>query len=204
MIEPRFAVIGIGNVLAGDDALGPTVVRIFEAQWAVPGDVAVIDAGTPGLDLTAYIAGLRGVVLVDAIRSRGSPGELRVLDGEALGSAPPAVSLSPHQPGIPEAMLHARLLGSAPALRLVGAVVQRLETGVGLTEEVRAAVPSLVRRVVDELRGLGVEVRQRVPATEPDLWWERDPGGGRPRATPPPSPAPRPRRCSPPPAPGTR
>ena len=31
-----FCVIGIGNVLEGDDAIGPTVVRVFEARYAVP------------------------------------------------------------------------------------------------------------------------------------------------------------------------
>jgi hydrogenase maturation protease len=170
----RYAVIGIGNVLAGDDAFGPTVVRTFDAQWVVPDDVEVIDAGTPGLDLTAYLVGLRAVVLVDAIRARGSPGELRVLDGDALQAGPPVLALSPHQPGVREAVLHAELAGgSAPLVRLVGAVTNRMETGIGLSEPVRAAIPRSVRRVVEELRGLGVRMAKRVPERAPDLWWER-------------------------------
>ncbi len=170
---PRFAVIGIGNVLAGDDAIGPTVVRTFEAQWEVPEGVDVIDAGTPGLDLTAYIVGLRAVVLVDAIRACGSPGELRVLDGQALRGGPPVLALSPHDPGLREAILHAELAGgAAPVIRLVGTAVERMETGIGLSARVRAAVPSLVRGIVEELRWLGVAVTERVPPRAPDLWWE--------------------------------
>lgn len=172
----RFAVIGIGNVLAGDDAVGPTVVRTFDAQWTVPDDVEVIDAGTPGLDLTAYLAGLRAVVLVDALRARGAPGELRVLDGRALPEDRPALALGSHDPGLRQAILHAELAGgSAPAVRLVGAVVERVETGIGLSPRVRAAIPLLVRRVVEELRELGVAVSERVPARAPELWWERRP-----------------------------
>ncbi len=173
---PRIAVIGVGNVLAGDDAIGPTVVRSFDAQWAVPEDVEVIDAGTPGLDLGAYLVGLHAVVLVDAIRARGAPGELRVLDGDAIRSGAPVLALSPHDPGLREAVLHAELAGgAAPVVRVVGAVPERIETGIGLTDRVRAAVPVLVSRVLEELRALGVAVTERVPPRVPDLWWERGP-----------------------------
>ena len=44
----KIAVIGIGNVLAGDDAVGPHVVRVLEAHYELPDGVQVIDAGTPG------------------------------------------------------------------------------------------------------------------------------------------------------------
>ena len=40
----RISVIGIGNVLEGDDALGPTVVRIFDAEYTVPEDVTGLAA----------------------------------------------------------------------------------------------------------------------------------------------------------------
>ena len=42
------------SAFEGDDAIGPTVIKVFEARYAVPADVAVVDGGTPGLDLTAY------------------------------------------------------------------------------------------------------------------------------------------------------
>ncbi len=171
---PRFAVIGIGNVLAGDDALGPTVVRTFDAQWMVPDEVEVIDAGTPGLDLTAYIIGLDGAVFVDAVKSGGPPGTLRVFDAAALRKGAPGQALSPHQPGVREAVLHAEFIGgAAPPVRLLGVVAAQVETGIGMSDPVRAAVPALVGQVVEELAALGVTAVPRVPPREPDLWWER-------------------------------
>jgi hypothetical protein len=40
---------------------------------------------------------------------------------------------------------------------------------------VRAAIPAAVERVAAELLALGVDVAERVPPREPDLWWERAP-----------------------------
>ena len=174
----RIAIIGIGNVLTGDDAVGPHVVRVVEARYALPEDVQVIDAGTPGYDLTAFLVGQDAVVLVDAVRAKGVPGELRTYDKAALLEKKPILAVSPHEPGVREALLNADFMGvTPPVVRLVGVIPARTDTGIGLSTEVRAAIPAAVERVADELRALGVSVVDRVPPREPDLWWERTPGG---------------------------
>jgi hydrogenase maturation protease len=172
----RVAVIGIGNVLAADDGVGPFVVRTLEARWVLPDDVQVLDAGTPGLDLTAYISGLDAVVIVDAVKASGAPGELRLYDREGLVKRSPVLALSPHEPGVREAIMNAEFIGVAPGvIRLVGIIPGSTAYEIGLTPEVRAAVPAAVRQVVEELRAVGVEVAERAPPREPDLWWERKP-----------------------------
>ena len=176
-MAPRIVVLGIGNVLTGDDAVGPHVVRVVEARYALPEDVQVIDAGTPGYDLTAFLVGLDAVLLVDAVKAEGAPGELRVYDKAELLTRKPILAVSPHEPGVREAIMNADFMGVTPAVvRLVGVVPARTETGIGLSPEVRAAIPAAVERVAAELRALGVDVPERVPRREPDLWWERTPG----------------------------
>jgi hydrogenase maturation protease len=173
----RIAVIGIGNVLTGDDAVGPTVVKLLEAGFELPEDVQVLDAGTPGLDLTAYLAGLEAVVLVDAVKAKGAPGEIRVYDKAQLVDRAPVLATSPHEPGVREALLNAEFIGVAPPVaRLVGIVPGQVSTGIALSDPVRAALPRAVEAVLAELRALGVEVRSRTPPAVPDLWWERKPG----------------------------
>ncbi len=175
--QPRIAIIGIGNVLTGDDALGPHVVRVVEARYALPDGVEVLDAGTPSYDLTAFLVGLDAAVLVDAVRAKGAPGELRVYEKAELLSKRPVLAVSPHEPGVREALLNADFMGVAPrVVRLVGVIPARTETGIGLSPEVRAAVPAAVARVADELRSLGVALSEREPPGEPDLWWEKRPG----------------------------
>jgi hydrogenase maturation protease len=170
----RIAVIGIGNVLTGDDAVGPHVVALLEARYRLPPDVRVLDAGTPGYDLTSFISDVDALVLVDSVRARGEPGELRSFDEAALLERAPVLALSPHEPGVREALLHAHLLGVAPRIvRLVGIIPASVETGIGLSQPVRDALPAALAQVVRELEALGVRPEERAPARDPDLWWER-------------------------------
>lgn len=172
----RIAIIGIGNILTGDDAVGPHVVRVLEARYELPEGVQVIDAGTPGYDLTAFLVGLDAALIVDSVRAKGAPGELRVYDRAELVSKRPVLAVSPHEPGVREALLNADFIGvTPPVVRLVGVIPTATESGIGLSPAVRAAIPAAVARVAEELRALGVEVRERVPPREPDLWWERKP-----------------------------
>jgi hydrogenase maturation protease len=149
------------------------VVRLFEAAYEVPAGVEVLDAGTPGLDLTAYLSGLDAVVLVDAVKASAAPGALLLYSKEELLRKAPIVATSPHEPGVREALLHAEFQGVAPpAARLVGVVPGRVETGIGLSEPVRAALPRAVEQVAAELAALGAPPRRRDPPARPDLWWE--------------------------------
>jgi Ni,Fe-hydrogenase maturation factor len=59
-----------------------------------------------------------------------------------------------------------------PVVRLVGIVPGAPATGIGLSAEVRAAIPAAVAQVAAELSALGIEPRERTQPQEPDLWWE--------------------------------
>ncbi|HET6922630.1 MAG TPA: hydrogenase maturation protease [Anaeromyxobacteraceae bacterium] len=174
-MAPRILVLGIGNVLMGDDGVGPHAVKLLEAGWELPPGVAVVEAGTPGLDLTAFLHGVDAAVVVDAVRARGAaPGEIRRYPREALLAGSPLPATSPHEPGLREALLTMEFAGEGPReVRLLGVVPARVEAGAGLSEAVRAAVPGLVEAVVAELASLGAAPRGRDRPSEPDLWWER-------------------------------
>jgi hydrogenase maturation protease len=173
----RVGVIGIGNVLMGDDAVGAHVVKRLEAGWTLPPDVSVLEAGTPGAALPIHLEGLEAAVVVDAVRVRGQPGEIRVLDKAALLARRPMLPISPHEPGLREALFALEFQGSAPAeVRLVGVVPGEIAMGVGLSAPVRAAVPEALAEVLRQLGRLGVDPRPRHPPGEPDLWWEVPPG----------------------------
>ena len=62
-----------------------------------------------------------------------------------------------------------------PELFVVGVVPQSVEYGIGLSDEVRAAVPAVISAVIEELARLGQEAAPRDPPAEPDIWWERQP-----------------------------
>ena len=174
-MPPRAVVVlGIGNVLTGDDALGPTVVKTLEARWDLPEGVEALDAGTPGMDLVALAAGARRVIVVDTVLSDGPPGTLKVYDRDRLLSKPLTPRVNPHAPGLLESLFTLDLAGDGPTdVVLIGVVPARTDVGVGMSAAVEAAVPEAVARVVDLLGSWGLAPEPRDAAPEPDLWWER-------------------------------
>jgi len=174
MSAARVGVIGLGNVLMGDDAFGPWVVQTLLAGYEFSDEVAVEDLGTPGLDLVPYITDLEALVLVDTVRSEAAPGTTRTYRREELLRHAPQTRLSPHDPGVKEALLTAEFAGRGPReVLLVGAVPGTTAMGTRLSPDLEAAVPRAVAEVLRELERLGCPATPRSAPCPPDIWWAR-------------------------------
>jgi hydrogenase maturation protease len=155
-------VLGLGNVLLGDDGVGAAAIALLLDRYQPPGDVRVLDGGTLGLALLPYLEEADAVILVDAIRADQPAGSLVRLDGEDVAPAV-ATRLSPHQIGVADLLDGVRWLDRYPAtLVLHGIVPASMELEVGLTEAVAAALPDLVERVVVEADALGFTFTRHV------------------------------------------
>jgi hydrogenase maturation protease len=169
----RVVVVGLGNVLVGDDALGPWVVRTLEARYELDPAITVIE-GTPGNDLVPHLMDADAVIVVDTVRTEGRPGQLRRYRRETLLRTPPPARLNPHQPGLKEALLSLDLTGAGPGeVLLIGVIPDVVETGVGLSPVVRDAAERALEELVLELDAIGVPPVPRAEPRVPDLWWER-------------------------------
>ena len=177
----RISVLGIGNVLMGDDAFGPYVVKCLDARYEVPPAVELLELGTPGADLSLHLQDLDAAVVVDTVKVLGPPGELRLLDKAQLLAKKPLLPASPHEPGLREALFTLEFRGGGSAqVRLVGVIPQQVEMEVGLSAPVRTAVTAALDEVLRQLEELGTPAMPRPFPREPDLWWEREhPGGAR-------------------------
>lgn len=170
---PRVAVLGLGNVLMEDDALGPHVILQLQTRFSFPDGVVVQDLGTPGLDLAPFIMDVPAIILVDTVLSDAPAGSLKLYRLDEILAHAPQPRLSPHDPALKETLTTLRLSGNAPReVLLVGIVPKRTETGVGLCSEVRAAIPAAVEAVLQELARLGVTAEARDGAPAPVSWWE--------------------------------
>jgi len=182
--EPLVRILGLGNVLMGDDALGPWVIHHLEATYAFPPEVEVVDVGTPGLDLIPYIAGPCGIILVDTVSAKGvPPGSIRVYDRDQLVKFAPKPRLSPHDPGVTEAILAVEMAGEPPAfVTLVGVVPGSVATGAGMTAPLKDAVARAAGVIIVDLLARGFDVRRRTGglASVPLPWWEAPVGAPAP------------------------
>jgi hydrogenase maturation protease len=173
-LVPRVAVLGIGNVLTGDDAFGPFVARSIDARYEMPDGVEVRDIGTPGLDLVPHLAGIEHVIVVDTVKAAAEPGSLRCYRAADLTARGPSARTNPHQPTLADTLFFLDVQDLAPRdVLLVGVVPLRYDTGAPLSAHVRAAVPDAIALVVRELERLGFPPAPRERPMTPDIWWER-------------------------------
>jgi hydrogenase maturation protease len=173
MPVPKVRVLGLGNVLMGDDALGPWVIEELLASWEFPEGVEVVDVGTPGLDLVPYVADADTILIVDTVKSDGPPGRIRVYRREQLLARPAQPRLSPHDPGLTEVLFALTLAGAAPRdVVLIGVVPGSVEMGVGLSSPLQAAVPRAAAELVERLTKLGFPPRRRADGIPASPWWE--------------------------------
>jgi hydrogenase maturation protease len=143
-------VVGVGNEMRGDDAVGLAVVRALSGT--VPEGVAVVECeGEPVSLLSAWEGHARAIV-VDATQSDAEPGTIRRIVA-ADGPLPPALAgSSTHLLGLADAVELARALKRLPAATIVyGIEGASFDTGTGLSEQVAAAAEKVAAAIRREL-----------------------------------------------------
>lgn len=154
-------ILGLGNILLGDDGAGVVAVEQLAKRYDVPDGVRVLDGGTLGLSLLPYLVDAEQAILVDAVQADAPPGSLVRLVGEDVAHAS-MQRLSVHQIGVADLLDGARLLGQLPPeLVLVGVVPESVELRFGLSTPVAEAMDGLVCRVVAEAARLGQQLKER-------------------------------------------
>jgi hydrogenase maturation protease len=172
MSLPTTYVLGLGNVLMGDDGFGPAVIRAFQSEYAVGPDVDVVDLGTPGLDLAPWLADADHVVLVDTVKSKLPAGTVLIYGKDDVLRSPSSARCGPHDPGVKEALLALELAGRGPrTLTLIGVVPHRVAMSMELSDPVRQAIPKALEAIRDALDRFGETIARRPePLCEPSPW----------------------------------
>jgi hydrogenase maturation protease len=142
-------VIGIGNVLRGDDAAGPMVAALLNRRL---GEEIAVASGGDVAELTVLWEGREAVVVVDAMASGRPPGAVARYDAVAGALPVQAFGRSTHAFGLAEAIELSRALGTLPA-RLV---IYGIE--LGLTAIGGAPSPAVVAAVQVVVEAIAAEI----------------------------------------------
>lgn len=150
-------VLGLGNLLLRDDAIGLRLVSELAARHAGDGRIEFVDGGTQGLALLALLADRPAVLLLDAVQLGAAPGTVHHLAdvrqrpqrGNAGGRG------GAHQSNAGDLLLTSLLLGQLPSrVALVGIEPAVVRTGIELSAAVLAAVPAAADRADQVLQAL--------------------------------------------------
>jgi hydrogenase maturation protease len=139
-------VIGCGNLLRGDDAVGPVLVRRM-LDRGLPDGVEVADGGTSGMDVAFRMRGAARVVLVDAASTGGEPGSTYRLNGADVEQLPALETLNLHSFRWDHALAYAHwLLKDEYPAEVVVYLIEgaAFEFGAPLSPVVEAAMDRLV------------------------------------------------------------
>jgi hydrogenase maturation protease len=147
-------VLGIGNLLMGDEGAGSYAAQQL-AQRGVPEGVEVLDGGVGSFLLLEPMQSAGRVILMDATMDGRAPGTIRRLTPRFSSDYPR--TLTAHDIGLKDLLDAFHLLGTVPEVTLFAISVAAAEMGVGLSPAVSAAVERAVALVADELACVSVQ-----------------------------------------------
>ena len=141
----RVLVLGVGNLLMGDEGVGIHILRQLEHEKVVPG-VRLLDGGTGGVNLLTEFDGADDIVLIDATRDGRPAGTISFLQPRFVCALPRG--LSAHDFGLKDLFAAAALLGRLPRIHLYTVAVEEVRPMcTELSPDVAEAVPEVVYTV---------------------------------------------------------
>ncbi len=150
--DVKTLVLGIGNPILSDDGVGIHVARALKKSHIE--DVTFDELAASGLELLDVIQGYDKLVIIDAIETRGGrPGQLHILTEKDFEKS--IHGSSPHGINIATALaLGRKLVPEKMPKEVVFFAIEAkdvVNVSENLTPEVEAAIPSIIRRVKEEL-----------------------------------------------------
>lgn len=148
-------VVGCGNLLRGDDGVGPIMIRhLFER--GVPDGARLVDGGTAGMDVAFQMRGAGKVVIIDASATGAAPGTIYQVPGAELENVPPLQGLHTHSFRWDHAIAFARwALGEACPTDITVFLIEALAVGWGtdLSEPVTEAMEKVIALIEHDYFG---------------------------------------------------
>jgi len=146
----RIGLLGLGNLMRSDDAVGMLTLRHLSEDDRLPEAVRVIEGETLGLDLLHKVDGISHLLALDAVDTGVAAGTLVRFAGKDLADLP--ISKSVHLLGFSDLMNVLRLMDVAPVeVVLLGVQPESTGWGTALTPVVEAAKSQLADAALKQI-----------------------------------------------------
>ena len=155
--------LGVGNLLWADEGFGVRCIEAFERAYETTDQVDLVDGGTQGLYLVDLFRSYRRIIIFDAVDFGDAPGDMRIVEDDAIPAFVAGRKVSLHQAGLQDVIACAKMLGGcAEKMMLIGVQPAELEDyGGSLTPLVRAKLVDAVDVAVDQLDRWGISLSPR-------------------------------------------
>ena len=154
-------ILGVGCILYSDEGFGVRVIETIQQRYEFPDNVQVVDGGVLGINLLGVISKPDHLIVVDAIRNRGKPGDLYRLEGDAIPERIRAKN-SLHQVDFLEALTLCQALDKVPETVILGVEPEDIDTlSTELTPATQSKVDAVIEKVLAEVTRLGGSYREK-------------------------------------------
>lgn len=151
----RVIILGLGNILYGDEGFGVRLAQRLYAGWDFPPNVCIVDGGTQGQTLLTFVEEADKLLVLDAVDFGLRPGELVLR--ENVPAYITAQKVGPHQNSFSEVMGLATLRGTQPGCcALLGVQPAAMTLGAPFSPEVAQCLEQAAHAALDILRRWGV------------------------------------------------
>ncbi len=157
----KILVLGIGNVMFGDEGFGVHFVKMMAQNFTFSPEVKFEDGGTLAGVLSGLIAGFDELVVVDCIEADGANvGDVFSFPFSAMPSRI-SWSGSAHEVEMLQTLQMMELLGDLPKTQIVAVVPKRVAPMTfTLSEELVLATQTVQKALLAHLKTLGVSAKK--------------------------------------------
>ena len=144
-MDEKILILGIGNVLLGDEGIGVHTVRAL-ANETLPNNVTILDGGTGGFHLMAYLQEYPKIIMIDATLDGKLPGTISVIKPKYASDFPK--SLSAHDIGLKDLIESVALIDKLPDITLFTVSIVALPgMSLELTPDVKESIPGVIEKI---------------------------------------------------------
>lgn len=144
-MKKELLILGIGNLLMGDESIGIHVVNYLQKNFILK-EADIVDGGTGGFHLMEYFQDYRKVLLVDATIDGQPPGTISFLKPRFSSDYPP--TLTAHDIGLKDLIDSLYLMKKQPEIFLVTISIAKLDkVSLEISEEIQNAIPPTAEKI---------------------------------------------------------
>jgi len=151
----KILILGIGNLLMGDEGIGVHAVRYLVKNFQ-RSQVDLLDGGTGGFHLLEYFQKYPQIIMIDATMDGQPPGTIQLLKPKFSSDYPP--TLTAHDIGLKDLLDALFLLKQQPEIWLFTVSIGKLDRmSIELSSELEDVLPPLTEKIRELLDSISPE-----------------------------------------------
>jgi len=164
----KILILGIGNILFGDEGIGPHLANLIEEKYQFISNehkVDIIDGGTLAQRLIPIITDYDRVLIIDCVKvDDGNIGDVYSFNFDDM---PEYITWngSAHEVEMLQTLQMIEMMGDLPPVKIVGVIPYVIgeDSTFTMTNEVIKASETMERVIIDYIKSFNIEVKIKKP-----------------------------------------